>query len=179
MGGDPLTLGIAGATIMGSGSVAGAMQTNRSIGRAMRSTVSSSQTALNQLQLQTAASQQRYVNQARRIRGALRVAAAAGGVNGADIAALVRQNAYDENLNTTLAKIDSQNRAANIVSQTQAALTNLENQSQNPVVRGALGAIQGFTSGYSLGGMFSRPTQAAGGNMDLPFVNRSGEYPVL
>lgn len=184
MGVDPLTLGVAGATLEGGASVFGALQQNQAINRAMKSTVAASQDALNQLQLKTAAAQQRYVNEARRARGSLRVAAAAGGVRGSDIQALVRQTAFDAEMNTVLAKRDANTRTRAIVSQTDAALTDLSNRAQNPLVQGGLGALQGFLSGYSMGGMFGGE-QVAERAADVALAepirmgNMQGMYPLL
>lgn len=153
--GDPLSLAVAGGVIGAGAGGAGASSQNAAIRRSMGSTVSGSQAALDQLQMQTAITAQKYANDSRRARGAVRVAAAGAGMSGADLAALQRQAAFDADLNIRLAKADAMNKAQGIRSQTDAALSSLKSQTRIPFVSGLTGALQGAIAGYALGSMFS------------------------
>lgn len=187
--GDPLTLAGAGAVLGGAGSTYGAAQQNHAIGGAMRSTVSQSQETLNQLQLQTAITAQKYANDARRVRGSIRVAAAGAGMAGSDLMALQRQAAFDADLNTRIAKADASAKARGVIAQTDANLTSLANQGQNALLAGFMGALKGAITGYSLGGTSSAldagtadPTVWAGSNTPIPdpiVVRPTGYDPAL
>lgn len=166
MGIDPLTLTVGGAVIGGASSVASAASQNQSLERSMRSTVAGSQEALNQLQFQTAVATQRYTNDSRKIRGAIRVSAAGAGMSGADLAALQRQAAFDADLNIRLAKADAMNKAKGILAQTDAAITGLSDRTSNPLLAGFTGALKGALAGYEVGQMkfpSTNPTNVAGG----------------
>jgi len=159
--GDPLSLAVAGGVIGAGAGGAGASSQNAAIRRSMGSTVSGSQAALDQLQMQTAITAQKYANDSRRARGAVRVAAAGAGMSGDDLAALQRQAAFDADLNTRIAKQDAQNKAKGIIANTEAALASLKNQTKNPLVSGLMGGLQGAITGYTVGGMFSGAGGAA------------------
>lgn len=166
MGIDPLTLTVGGAVIGGASSVASAASQNQSLERSMRSTVAGSQEALNQLQFQTAVATQRYTNDSRKIRGAIRVSAAGAGMSGADLAALQRQAAFDADLNIRLAKADAMNKAKGILAQTDAAITGLSDRTSNPLLAGFMGAAKGALTGYEIAHLPAfkpDPTDVAGG----------------
>jgi hypothetical protein len=160
MGADPVTLSIAGGVLMGAASANGAASQNRAIGRAMGSTVSASEDAMNQIQTQTAIASQRYINDARKARGAIRVAGAAGGVRGDDLAAIVRQTAYDAELNTAITKMDAAAKIGSVRSNAQAQLERLESQGKSVLFETAKGGLQGAMAGYSIGSFFA-PAAAA------------------
>lgn len=155
MGVDPITLSIAGGTIMGATSAAGAVSQNRSIERSMKSTVSASQEAIRQIQMQTAIAGQRYVNDARKARGAIRVAGAAGGIRGSDLQALVRQTAYDADLNTRITKMDAANKINKVQSNAAAQLQQLEGQGRSAAFDTIRGGLQGAITGFTLGNILS------------------------
>lgn len=158
--GDPLSLAVAGGVIGAGAGGVGASSQNAAIRRSMGSTVSGSQAALDQLQMQTAITAQKYANDSRRARGSVRVAAAGAGMSGDDLAALQRQAAFDADLNTRIAKQDAQNKAKGIIANTEAALANLKNQTKNPLVAGLTGALQGAITGYSLGASVDAASKA-------------------
>lgn len=155
MGIDPVTLSIAGATIMGATSAKGALDQNAAIEKSMGSTVGASQEALRQIQMRTSIQNQRFVNDARKTRGSVRVAAAGAGVSGADIAALVKQAAYDADLNRRITAMDAGGQISRVQSETRARLQSLESSGQNAALQALQGALQGAITGYSVGGMFS------------------------
>lgn len=138
----------------------GAASTNSAIKRSMASTVAQSAKALETLQFQTAVAAQRYANDARRTRGAIRVAAAGAGMAGSDLMALQRQTSFDADLNVRIAKQDSQNKATAIIEQTKAQLAGLANSYKNVLLSGLEGGVSGALSGYLIGGMFDPKTAA-------------------
>lgn len=161
MGVDPVTLSIGAAVIMGAASAKGAVDQNSAIKKAMGSTVGASEEALRQIQLKASISNQRFVNDARKARGSVRVAAAGAGISGADLAALTRQAAYDADLNKRIAAADSGGQINRVRSETAARLQGLENAGQNVGLQTLQGALQGAMLGYSAGSMFAGGGAAA------------------
>lgn len=155
MGIDPVTLAIGGGVIMGATSAKGAIDQNSAIKKAMGSTVGASAEALRQIQLKASITNQRYVNDARKARGSVRVAAASAGINGADLAALSRQTAYDADLNKRIAAAGAGGQINRVRSEAAARLQGLENSGQSVGLQALQGALQGAIAGYSVGGMFS------------------------
>jgi hypothetical protein len=172
MGVDPVSLSIAGSVLTGAATAGGAMDQNRAIKKAIGSTVAANAETMNQIQTRTSIATQRYINDANRARGAIRVAAAAGGVNGADLAALVRQTAYDADLNK---RIEAMNAGAAINrarSEARAQIQSLESRRRNVGIDAVQGMIQGAIAGYSLGEDPSPVAKVV--ETDLPYVNRNG-----
>lgn len=161
MGIDPVTLSIGGAVVMGALSAKGAVDQNSAIKKAMGSTVGASAEALRQIQLKASITNQRYVNDARKVRGSVRVAAASAGINGADLAALTRQTAYDADLNKRIAAADAGGQINRVRSEAAARLQGLESSGKNVGLEMLQGAIQGAMMGYNAGSMFAGGGAAA------------------
>jgi len=114
-------------------------------------------------------------NEAERIRGRLRVAAAAAGlgIDGGSYGDLLNQANYDAALNQTILERNRQNEVARIQSGTASNLAQLAGHLQNLVLASVTGGMQGFSTGMQIGSAVP-PSGGGGGG---PNIGGAGGYP--
>ena len=150
-------LAAAGAIIGAAASIEGVRQQNDSIRSQNKAAGRAGQIQSDQLSNAEALEREKINRQQRQIVGALRVASAESGVSlpGSSFEALQAQAAGDARLNAAIVGENVRNQRELIRTGVQANAAELESRTQNQLLRGLLGGIQGGQAGLQIAGGFS------------------------
>lgn len=147
-----LPLAIGGSVFGAATSVLGAQSQNDAARKSMRSVNRALTTQTQQTQASAALERAKRINEARRIRGRLTVAAGDMGTTIASLGNLDRQIDADSLLDQAIISTNERNQIAAIRSAAQAQMVELAARQRNLVLSGLSGALQGASTGLSIGG---------------------------
>lgn len=144
---DPFTVAaVATAAGAGGGGIS-ALTGNRSIDAGIASVNESARTSLSQLAAKASLEKRQQIADAQRVLGRIRVARAESGntLDGAD-----RQTRIDSAGNVATIRSNYANGTARVLSERDAAISQLSSQRQNPLLAGLVGGLQGLSTGLTL-----------------------------
>ena len=144
----PLAIAAVGAGV----AAAGAAKQNAAIRRSAAASNAAYATQAKQVSNQASVEQMKRQNEAARVAGRLRVAAASAGVNieGGSYADLVQQNNYDAGLNLAILNQNRSNEIARVQSGANAHLADLQGHLQSVLLSSLQGGVQGFSTGLQI-----------------------------
>jgi hypothetical protein len=145
-------LGLALGAYQASESASAARAQNKAIERSMESEQRVAAIKTEQVANQAEIEKRKITNRAAQIRGRIRVAAADSGFGlGGSTAALARQSAFDESINSSIVDRNVLSQNELIASGLQAHLESLASNSQNEMLAAFMGGLSGLDTGLSLG----------------------------
>lgn len=145
---------------------------NKAIQRSMNSQAQAAGIQQEQLVEQAAVERRRIQNQTQQIEGRLRVAAGESGVGlGGSMEALGRQAQIDQATNLAILDSNLDNQQQRVQSGLEANLASLSAQTQNPLLAGLVGGINGLQTGLSIGNAFTQNERLA--NTPEPQLNQA------
>lgn len=159
-------MGYAGAILAIAGAAASYAQAssqNKAIRNTARLTQAAGAVQARQVSDAAAVESLKRANEAERIKGRLRVAAAAAGlgVEGGSYGDLIQQDNYDAALNQTILETNRRNEVARVQSGVAANLAGLQSHIQNLILSSVGGGVQGAQAGIAIGGAFPSTPSAS------------------
>lgn len=172
---DPFTIGALTIATTAAG-VAKAQQQNQAVRRSMKSASAAEAAQQDQINQQEQIELLKRRNEAEMIRGRLRVTSAEAGV-GDGAALLFNQAAYDEALGNKIIGINAQNERRRVATGLQANLASIAAQSENALLAGLFGGLQGLQTGLTINSL-GRELSLASGTTTPTTIMPDPRYPL-
>ncbi len=146
----PVAIGLAVASA--AASTYGAIEQNQAVSRQKKAARQAADVQKKQLIDQASVEQFKRKNQAEQVLGRLRVSAAEAGVDfSGSYGQLETQAQIDQAINNAIAQRSLDNNTRRVQSDLQSALAGLASHEQNVILSSFQGAIQGASTGLSIG----------------------------